>query len=131
MLYRQPSTNHENSPELRLVLAVFEDAVRAAIRRPTGRSRRAQREYLEAWAWVQGTDRAWPFAFPNVCDLLGLDPDAVRQQLLRGHVSVVADGRRRRSGRSRCLVEHQRLPDELHHDGAQSGVASLSRAPSS
>jgi hypothetical protein len=88
----------EYPPEMRLVLAVFEDAIRAAARPPSIRNGRGQRDYVDARAWVQETDRAWPFAFPNVCDLLGLDADAVRRRVLRGGVQLETDGRRRSQG---------------------------------
>jgi len=89
----------EPSPEMRLVLAVFEDGIRAATRRPDAGRRRQQRLYREARAWVEDDDRAWPFAFANVCELLGLDPSAVRQRVLLGCIQPDTDRRRTRSGR--------------------------------
>lgn len=89
----------EPPPEMRLVRAVFDDGIRAATRRPESGRRRQLRLYLEARAWVEDDDRAWPFAFANVCDLLGLDPDAVRRRVLLGYVQPDTDRRRTRSGR--------------------------------
>jgi len=96
-----------HSPEMRLVLALFEDAIRSATRHPAGRNRREHREYLNARAWVQNDDRNWPFAFANVCDLLGLDASAVRRQVLLGRV-VPEHNRRRRSG-SGCIGTGARI----------------------
>jgi hypothetical protein len=109
---------------MRLVLAVFEDAIRAAARQPTGRSRRARLDYLEARAWVEDTDRSWPFAFPNVCDLLGLDADAVRRRVLLGHVPADTDGRRQRRGRLPCAVAHEPAAGAPRHDGREAGTPS-------
>ena len=69
------------SPEIRLVVAVLEDAVRVVTQDPSGLRGRGLGEFLEARTWLLDDDREWPFAFANVCDLLGLDVTAVRQQL--------------------------------------------------
>ena len=69
------------SPEMRLVVAVLEDAVRVVTQDPNGLRRREREEFLRARTWLLDDSREWPFAFANVCDLLGLDVAAVRQQL--------------------------------------------------
>lgn len=71
-----------DTPELRLCAAVLEDAWYRALRTsmwdPKGRQRTdPERE------WFASTDRQRPFAFENLCDVLGLEPDAVRTQLRR------------------------------------------------
>ena len=47
-----------------------------------GDSEARQRLYWEAYAWVASNDRSWPYSFVNLCELLDMVPDAVRQQLL-------------------------------------------------
>jgi len=69
------------SPEMRLVLAVLHDAVRVIRQDPKDLRRRELEEFLRVRTWVLDDSREWPFAFANVCDLLGLDVAAVRQQL--------------------------------------------------
>jgi hypothetical protein len=69
------------SPEMRLVVAILEDAVRSVVRYGNPRRRREHVEFLQARAWLLDDSRDWPFAFANVCDLLGLDVRAVRQSL--------------------------------------------------
>ena len=69
------------SPEMRLVLAVLHDAVRVITQDPRDLRRRELEEFLKARTWLLDNSREWPFAFANVCDLLGLDLAAVRQQL--------------------------------------------------
>src|SRR5579862_798775 len=101
----------EPSPEMRLVRAVFDDGVRTATRSPTPGRRRQQRLHLEARAWVEDDDRSWPFAFANVCELLGLDPDAVRRRILLGRVQPETDRRRTRSGRWGPRTGPPRQPD--------------------
>ena len=41
-----------------------------------------------AVAYVASTDRAWPFSFENLCDALGLDAAALRQELTVVRASV-------------------------------------------
>src|SRR5438876_12329026 len=38
--------------------------------------------YLDAYSWVISDDSSWPFSFLNVCQLLNLTPDIVRQELV-------------------------------------------------
>ena len=38
--------------------------------------------YLDAYRWVMSDDCSWPFSFRNVCQLLSLVPEDVRQDLV-------------------------------------------------
>jgi len=38
--------------------------------------------YLDAYSWVISDDCSWPFSFLNVCQLLNLAPESLRQELL-------------------------------------------------
>ncbi len=62
-------------PERRLVLAVMEDAVHLYLRNPQGAE--------DVAVWMDTDDRSWPYSFRNCCDVLGLDPDAVREGVRR------------------------------------------------
>jgi len=66
------------------MLAVLEDAIRCIERGRRSRRRGSCARAAEAVAWVRSDDRAWPFAFASICDVLGLDVDAVRAGLLGG-----------------------------------------------
>jgi len=37
--------------------------------------------YLDAYRWLTGDEYSWPFSFLNVCQLLNLAPETVRQEL--------------------------------------------------
>src|SRR5437867_5742668 len=65
-------------PEVSLVAAIFEDAVRCAQRASSGVT---HRQCSEAFEWLASERRDWPFAFVNVCDFLGVDAKAVRKRL--------------------------------------------------
>ena len=38
--------------------------------------------YFDAYHWFTSNDYTWPFSFLNVCQLLDLDPEALREELL-------------------------------------------------
>jgi hypothetical protein len=38
--------------------------------------------YLDAYRWVTSDDSSWPFSFLNVCQLLDLAPETVREEML-------------------------------------------------
>lgn len=70
-------------PEKRLMLAVLEDAVNCFHDNFLADSGRRKRLFEEAEKWIfeQGTD--WIFSFENICEVLGFNPQYVRQGLLR------------------------------------------------
>lgn len=47
-----------------------------------GTSKIRQELFLDAYRWVTANDFAWPFSFLNVCRLLNLEPESVRQELM-------------------------------------------------
>jgi hypothetical protein len=67
---------HESSGIRSLMLAVFEDGIRTYCRG-------CQRDRLEAEQWVWDPDQHSPFSFAVICQVLGLDPSAVRVALPR------------------------------------------------
>jgi hypothetical protein len=53
------------------------------LRRFHGGTSAVEREfYLDAYRWVMSDDCSWPFSFLNVCQLLKLAPEILRQDLL-------------------------------------------------
>jgi hypothetical protein len=53
------------------------------LRRFHGRASAVERElYLDAYRWLVSEDVSWPFSFLNVCHLLNLASEAVREELL-------------------------------------------------
>jgi hypothetical protein len=71
------------------------------LRRFHGATSAVEREfYLDAHHWVISDDCSWPFSFLNVCQLLNLAPEAVREEIL-GDLSLGAFGYwSRRCGRA-------------------------------
>jgi hypothetical protein len=70
--------------EMRLALAVVEDAI-MTVRLTTGvATPRARRLARDASAWLASRDTTHPFAFENLCDYLGLSAAWIRSGLRRG-----------------------------------------------
>ena len=56
--------------------------------------------YLDAYRWVRSDDCSWPFSFLNVCQLLNLTPETIREEML-GDLALGAFGYwSRRCGRA-------------------------------
>jgi len=70
------------SPERALALSVVQEALNDLIKYRYSKRRRGQRLYWEAYAWVSGNDREWPYSFVNICESVGLPVEAIREQLL-------------------------------------------------
>ena len=92
--YRRPGSGLE-TPEMRLCRAVLFDALHQMARwsgQPGPTARKLLQDDLD---WVASDDRHGLFAFLNLCDVLKLDPSAVRRQIASGAVSVSRYGRER------------------------------------
>lgn len=82
-LFQRLRPRTERRGELRLALAVLEDAVRCFERY------RGSRRFVpllirwEAEQWFASRDREPLFSFENVCSILRLDADVIREQVLR------------------------------------------------
>jgi hypothetical protein len=78
-------------PERVLMLAVLEDAVQCfqdhvAATRPKHRVL-----FQESEEWLLDHNNSYPFSFENICEALGLDPDYLRQGLLRWKDTALAN----------------------------------------
>ena len=69
--------------EKRLMIAVLKDAVECLDKYRGSRSSSGRCHYENAIEWVQDTDTDWLFSFTNICDLLGFDPEYLREVLLK------------------------------------------------
>jgi len=71
------------------------------LRRFHGATNGLEREfYLDAYRWVISDDCSWPFSFLNVCQVLNLAPETVREEVL-GDLSLGVFGYwTRRCGRA-------------------------------
>ncbi len=77
-----PRSDSTSSGEKALHLAVPADGIRCFTARPQNRHEDPDRRGAEAEAWIKAVDEESPFSFVNVCETLGVDPDALRAVLL-------------------------------------------------
>ena len=78
-------------PEKRLILAMLEDAVTCFQIYLTARSGRGKRVFNEAEEWIMIKDDDWIFSFESVCEMLGFNPEYVRQGLRRWKQKTLAN----------------------------------------
>ena len=70
------------APEKDLAAGVLKQAAND-LRRFRAATAGTKRElYLDAYTWITAYDYSWPYSFMNVCKLLELCPDVVRNELL-------------------------------------------------
>lgn len=70
------------SPEHELMQAVLEAAVVDFRRYINARDTKGKKRFVDAEAWILSDDFAWTFSFVNVCEVLSIAPDYLRQALL-------------------------------------------------
>ena len=73
---------HLDSPERELMVAVLEQALADYQRYLSAREEKGMKRFGEAEAWILQTDAEWIFPFINCCEVLGIEPDYLRQGLL-------------------------------------------------
>jgi hypothetical protein len=104
-----------SEPTKRLMVAVLEEAIAVVVNRSSRGSDDHRAVVAEAERWFRSDDRSAPFAFATICDVLGMDPDRVRQAV------AAWQGRRRLFARPRLQAGRGR-----HH--VRSGDRSRCRA---
>jgi hypothetical protein len=77
-----------HTPEKRLLIAILMDALSQFEKVRNARRPRDTQAREELRSWFFGEDLSWPFSFENVCAHLGLEPDAIRDQLVRTPYAV-------------------------------------------
>jgi hypothetical protein len=94
-----------DTPEIRLMMAILEDAVQIIRSNRT----RQHRAVAEARRWVLSDDVSWPFSFVNVCEILGLPLGGTREMVLRREPArqrnrVASQDGKRAVARDRCFL---------------------------
>jgi hypothetical protein len=67
--------------EHRLLVAIIQDAVECFQKHLHARDSKRRQLYLDAADWLGEEEDFGPFSFVNVCELLGMNPDWVREGL--------------------------------------------------
>lgn len=70
-----------SSGEHRLLIAIMQDAVECFQKHIHAHDSKRRQLYLDAESWFVSDDYMATFSFNNVCDLLGMNPEYLRQGL--------------------------------------------------
>ena len=81
--------------EKRLMIAIMKDAVECLEKYRGARTSAGKTSYQSAIEWVEDNDTEWLYSFTNICDLLGFDPQYLREQLLKRENRYVKPARTR------------------------------------
>ncbi len=69
--------------ERRLMLAVLEDAIDCFQKYAHTKDSRGQQLFAESYEWIMSADKQWLFSFENICQIVDMNPDYIRQGLHR------------------------------------------------
>ena len=70
-------------PEYLLVFAMLQDAVECVQKYRFALDLNGRELYTDAYDWIASSDRQWPFSFENVCEVLKIHPEYLRNGLFR------------------------------------------------
>lgn len=84
-------TKVQTEPEKRLMLAVLEDALTCFQKHFSSRGGRGLRLFRETEEWIFRGDNSQPFSFTNICEVVGFDPEYMRQGLLKWRERKIND----------------------------------------
>jgi hypothetical protein len=68
--------------EEKLMLAVLENAIEYFQKYVHAKDERGKKLFQEAEEWISDKGSDWLYSFENICEVLGLHPDYMRQGLL-------------------------------------------------
>ena len=68
------------------MFAILEDAVNSIQNFGLTKNPARRDEFTEAKAWLEARDVDWTFSCENICEVLGLDAQFLRERLLTGDV---------------------------------------------
>jgi hypothetical protein len=80
--WREHQRRFHLQPELLLLMAVLEDALKCYFEYAQARTRREYKLFAEAERWFFSESDETLFSFESVCAFLGIEPDYIRRGLL-------------------------------------------------
>jgi hypothetical protein len=91
-----------------LMLAVLADAIECFQKYLFAENERGKRSFQEAEAWILEKNNDWLFSFHSICEALDIDPDYLRQGLLRWKEAKIEGIRKRYVDRKKLAVRRYR-----------------------
>lgn len=79
--YYAMRTHNVLDGERALMFAVLVDALDTYVKTRNTKGHRKRAEFNEVDNWIRSRNTGSPFAFENICESLGLNPDAIRFSL--------------------------------------------------
>lgn len=73
----------QRSPQSRLLWAVLQDGIKTYMKYAASTDKRSIRVYNEARDWIMQDDPTWVCSFVNICHILDLHPEYIRDGLER------------------------------------------------
>lgn len=106
--------------EIRLMFAVLEDAIQCYLANMDGKTEKQRRDFMEVQDWFatpSSANRGWQslFAFEQLCDALGIEPNRLRRELAAIQNGNGAHKRIRRAHRAPGGLVQPRNSAALHH----------------
>jgi hypothetical protein len=80
-------------PEKRLMFAVLEDAIACFQKYISARDVKGKGIFHDAESWILDENSDWLFSFAHICEVLGIDPNYLRQGLMRWKQKRLAGSR--------------------------------------
>jgi hypothetical protein len=116
--------NHTLEGELKLLMAVLEDAIRCYLRNVDAKEGERRREFIEVRSWFESAvpRRSGIFGFENLCDALGIEPHSLLARL--GIMTIHDLPSRRYQMRRHRALSSLRSARGTHQDGAARSRAS-------
>ena len=99
--------------EKRLVLSVLEDAVECFMKCIDSATNKGQRLFRDADEWITTVDKRWVFSFDNVCEMLDINPEYMREGLRKWKERKLLDIERTRAERERLAAEAAAAPEQV------------------
>ncbi len=111
--------------EKRLILSVLEDAVECFMKCIDSSTNKGQRLFRDADEWIALEDKRWVFSFDNVCDMLDINAEYMRNGLRRWKEKKLIAIQRRNEERAQqqALAEAEALLPESERQPAPIAVA--------
>lgn len=111
------------SGEHRLLVALIQDAIECFQKHMHARDAKRRQLFLDAQGWIGSEDDRGVFSFNNVCMLLGMNPDYVREGLLHWSERTKEVPRSARRPRSGDRPAARIVPAQPKAGVAQEGMA--------
>src|SRR5215475_5710993 len=99
------------SPEHELMAVVLEEAVADYQRCWIARDKKGIERFADAQAWILESNSEWIFSFVNCCGAVGIEPDYLRQGLLRS-----SQGKSTRSSSASAIERGRNQPKRLRQE---------------